>query len=261
MRIQTSFIQIDGVGEITERELWEAGVTRWEEAAEETWLRKNQRQAIESFAAEARPRVDAADIAYFSDRLPGGEQWRLTDTFGDRCTALDIETTGLDQFRDHVTAVSVHGPKGTETLVRGRDLNRGRLDELVADIDLLVTFNGKRFDVPFLESAFGIEVDVPHLDLMYPCRKLGLTGGLKAVECRLGIDREVPDVDGREAVRLWHQHEAGDEEALDRLIRYNREDTRTLLPIVEHLHWTLEREIFEPYVPTDSPAQHGGSSK
>jgi hypothetical protein len=70
---------------------------------------------------------------------------------------------------------------------------------------------------------------------MYPCRQLDLTGGLKAVERAVGIGRDRPDLSGRDAVRLWHEYERGDESALETLVAYNRADTvhlETLLDVV-----------------------------
>jgi uncharacterized protein YprB with RNaseH-like and TPR domain len=70
---------------------------------------------------------------------------------------------------------------------------------------------------------------------MYAARQAGLSGGLSAVEASLGIERELPDVDGREAVRLWHAHEAGRDGALERLIQYNREDVTNLPPLLDRV--------------------------
>ncbi|MEF8774066.1 MAG: ribonuclease H-like domain-containing protein, partial [Halobacteriales archaeon] len=119
--------------------------------------------------------------------------------------------------------------------------------------DVLVSFNGKRFDVPFLEREFGLDVTTPHLDLLYPARRVGLTGGLKTIERAVGIDRD-SDVDGREAVALWHRYEAGDEAALDRLVRYNRLDAENLLALLDAVTDRLDREVFEPHLPEDASA-------
>lgn len=251
MRLESSFIQIDGIGEVTERRLWERGVTSWDAARDVDVLRRDQRAAVDSYCADARAALNAADAAFFCSALPARQTWRLADTFATDCAALDIETTGLDRHRDVVTTVSVADRSGVETLVRGRDLTRERLADLLADVCVLVTFNGTRFDIPFLERAFDLTIDAAHVDLLYPCRELGLSGGLKPVERELGIERAVPDVDGREAVELWYRYRDGDDAALDRLVTYNREDTRTLLPILDRVHDRLEQDVFVPHVPDD----------
>jgi len=64
---------------------------------------------------------------------------------------------------------------------------------------------------------------------MYSCRRIDLTGGLKSIEKQIGIDRDRPDLSGRDAVRLWYQYERdGDDDALDTLVSYNRDDTENL---------------------------------
>jgi len=108
-----------------------------------------------------------------------------------------------------------------------------------------VTFNGKRFDVPFLESSFGLDVDTPHLDLMYTCRKLGLSGGLKPIEREIGIGRDRPDISGRDAVRLWREHESGADGSLETLVSYNREDAVNLRALADEATARLDHQLFD----------------
>lgn len=249
MRLESSFIQIPGIGERTEHSLWEAGVTDWRGGVDTETITRSRRRKIDEFVREAEAELDRGNVGYFARKLPAGSRWRLGETFRDRMTALDIETTGLDSNRDRVTMVSLHGPGGTRTLVRDRDLTPDRLRDELAESELLVTYNGARFDLPFLSDDLGVKIAHPHLDLMYPCHRLGWRGGLKSVERRLGIERHLPTVDGREAIRLWYRYREGDEGALDRLIRYNREDVRTLLPIVDAMVEALDKTVFAPHLP------------
>lgn len=249
VRLESSFIQIPGIGERNEQSLWEAGITDWRRGVDTDVIGDHRQGLINEFATDATERLDSADVGFFAESLPTAERWRLAETFSDRWTALDIETTGLNPDRAVVTTVSLHDQSGTRTLVRDRDLTRERLQDELSDVGVLVTYNGARFDIPFLEQRFGVTFDRPHLDLMYPCRRLGWRGGLSGVERRLGLSRRLPDVDGREAVRLWHRYEAGDRDALSRLIEYNQEDTQTLFPILERVTDALDREVYRPYLP------------
>lgn len=144
-----------------------------------------------------------------------------------------------------MTTVSLHQGGETKTFVKERDLTGDRLARELEDSALLVTFNGQRFDVPFLETCFDVTIDVPHVDLMYPCKKIGLDGGLKTIEQELGIDRDMPDISGRDAVRLWHEYERGDDGALETLIEYNRADTANLEPLMEIVADRLHERVFE----------------
>lgn len=244
MRLENSFIPAPGVGEKTERRLWEQGVLHWDDV--EGVIGGKRGENLCSFVAEAWPRLDDGDAAYFADALPSGERWRLAENFREPTTAFDIETTGLNSHSSVVTTVSFHQDGETTTLVRGRDLTADALREHFDAADVLVSFNGKRFDVPFLQDEFGLDVTTPHLDLLYTCKKLGLSGGLKAIEQQIGIDRDT-DITGREAVRLWHQYEAGDDHALERLVHYNRLDTENLLTLLDTVTGRLHDDVFAPY--------------
>jgi uncharacterized protein YprB with RNaseH-like and TPR domain len=247
VRIENSFIPVDGVGETTERRLWERGVTHWD-AFEPSAVGDVTADRIESFIATAGERLDDGDAAYFREQFPSGEQWRVYENFRPDTCFLDIETTGLSQHRDDVTVVSLHRGGETTTLVKGRDLTTDRLQSELSAAQTLVTFNGKRFDVPFLETAFDVDVRVPHVDLMYPCRRLDLTGGLKTIERSVGIDRDRPDLSGEDAVRLWHEYDrGGDEAALETLVSYNRDDTENLKSLMELVTNRLDRRLW----PTD----------
>lgn len=232
MRIENSYIPVRGVGETTERRIWESGATRWAEFSRDL-LGPTIGERVDSFIAEAGEHLDDGDADYFDRTFPDSERWRLYENFRENACHFDIETTGLDHHRDRVTTVSFYRDGETRTLVAGEDLSREALAEEFAAADLLVTFNGARFDVPFLETAFDLEVDTAHLDLMYTCRKLGLTGGLKPIEREVGIERDRPDISGRDAVRLWREYESGDDSALETLVSYNREDARNLATLAD----------------------------
>ena len=230
MRIENSFVPAEGVGERRERSVWESGILTWEAFdPDRAPLGPKTGDRVESFVAEALERLDDGDARYFGDRFPASETWRLYENFRDDAAFFDIETTGLESTHNSVTTVSVTRNGETTTLVRGEDLTAPALRELFADAPMIVSFNGKQFDVPFIEDCFDISIDAPHLDLLYPCRRIDLTGGLKTIERAVGIDRDRPDLSGRDAVRLWHRYARdGDDDALDTLVSYNRDDTENL---------------------------------
>ncbi|MBI4339859.1 MAG: ribonuclease H-like domain-containing protein [Chloroflexi bacterium] len=156
---------------------------------------------------------------------------------------LDIETTGLAPAESWITVVGValegRGKLRHVQLYDGT-LTRERLEESLAGATRLFTYNGSRFDLPFIAHHLGLDLaaSLPHHDLMYDCWRAGLYGGLKAVEAQLGIARNVVGVNGYEAVRLGERYEEhGDTHALERLLAYNREDVGNLL----HLRKKLRR--------------------
>jgi uncharacterized protein YprB with RNaseH-like and TPR domain len=243
VRIENSFIPVRGVGETTERRLWSNGITHWDDF-DGSVVGDATADRIRSFIEEGTEHLGAGNARFFHEAFPSGEHWRLYENFRDDACFFDIETTGLSPGRDVVTTVSLHQGNRTTTLVRGQDLSAAALREAFADAPLLVTFNGKCFDVPFLEQAFGLDLALPHLDLRYACKKVGLSGGLKKIEPAVGIERDRPDLSGYDAVRLWREYERGDDDALDTLVSYNREDTVNLLTLADEVTGRLHDDVF-----------------
>ncbi len=248
MRVENTFLGAEGVGRQTENRLWEQGVTEWGEFTRNcNGIGSTRARSIEQYIDGGMQALTRGDVGYFEQRFPSRERWRLYESFTEQACFFDIETTGLDHHRNVVTTVTLHQDGRTRTLVRGDDLTDEQLRAAFESAGLLVTFNGARFDIPFLEANFDIDLDRPHIDLMPTCRQVNLSGGLSAVEQALGIERELPDVDGREAVRLWHEHERGVDGALERLIAYNREDTVNMQDVLEQTVARLDRQL----LPTD----------
>ncbi len=139
---------------------------------------------------------------------------------------IDIET---DDGRA-VTVIGVFRPdRGCRQWVRP---NFSRLDLLnfLSGVECLMSYNGARFDLPILKAQLRVDLEslFSHRDLMLDCWTHNLKGGLKNVERLLGIHRDTDGIDGLAAIRLWQAHRRGDAEALDTLLRYNREDVENL---------------------------------
>jgi uncharacterized protein YprB with RNaseH-like and TPR domain len=169
---------------------------------------------------------------FFYSALPSREQWRMLSLPSARTAYLDIETTGLTPGYDRITCVGLYDGERAQAYVRGQNLEQFAED--IQDYDLLVTYNGKSFDVPFIRRELGVPLDVAHVDLRHVCASVGLKGGLKGAERQAGINRsdELDGVDGFIAVLLWAEYEnTGDARALETLVAYNLEDAINLLPL------------------------------
>jgi uncharacterized protein len=244
--LRATFLHLTGVGPGTEAALWRRGIRDWAEFKAAEILGgpgpSATRLSRELEASEAAL-VDRR-AAFFAERLPPSEHWRLYSAFRNSTAFLDIETTGLSPYNGIVTVVTVHGGGATRTFVADEDL-----EELPAHLQrfaLLATFNGKVFDVPFLEARFpGLRVPVAHIDLRYVLHRLGYSGGLKRIEQILGLgDRSgVEGIHGIDAVRLWEQFRSGQSAALERLVRYNRADTTNLEPLLEFAVTEIQRRL------------------
>jgi uncharacterized protein YprB with RNaseH-like and TPR domain len=147
---------------------------------------------------------------------------------------LDIETTGLTPSGCEITVIGIHLCRGEHTdfiQLVGREATAEAVLEALRDIDILYTYNGSRFDLPFIHAQLGIDLTqlFNHHDLMYDCWRNNLYGGLKGVERRLGISRNIPGMNGWEAVKLWWKYvDYFDLDALNILLEYNKEDVLNL---------------------------------
>lgn len=226
--LEQTFCHIPGIGAKTEEGLWAAGIDCWDAVAGHPGLPPGRSAMIMHHTEEALERLRARDARFFVERLPANQHWRLFPHFRDRVAYLDIETTGLGAPGDHITTIALYDGATIRHYVHGDNL--AKFEQDIRAYDLLVTFNGKGFDVPFIESSFGMRLSTPHIDLRYVLASLGYRGGLKAIERALGFDRgELADVDGYFAVLLWHDYvKKKNRAALDTLIAYNMVDTVNL---------------------------------
>jgi uncharacterized protein len=111
--------------------------------------------------------------------------------------------------------------------------------ELAADLDCIVTYNGKTFDLPLLETRFSLQrmatpfADVPHVDMLHPARRMWRAD---EVECRLtyleqvlcGHERE-GDVPGFEIPSRYFRYvRSGDVHPLEAVFEHNRLDLVSL---------------------------------
>jgi uncharacterized protein YprB with RNaseH-like and TPR domain len=104
--------------------------------------------------------------------------------------------------------------------------------------DILYTYNGSRFDLPFITHTLGVDLSrvFKHQDLMYDCWRNNLRGGFKAVERKLGIERRLKEINGFDAIKLWWRYVNDyDEDALAILLEYNKEDVVNLKTLKDRL--------------------------
>ena len=159
-----------------------------------------------------------------------------------KCYAyLDIETTGLSRRHCDLTVVGVATFLGTERRVGqliGEKIYANGVLALLEGVDEIYTYNGSRFDLPFIKRKLNLDLksSFHHTDLMYDCWRHDLKGGLKAVETRLGIRRQLTDINGFMAIRLWWNYvNNNDLKALKTLLEYNKEDVINLHVLREKL--------------------------
>ena len=97
--------------------------------------------------------------------MKSDQHWRLSPHFRNSAAYIDIETTGLSRDFDEITTIALFDGDRVRTYVNGRNLDEFKQD--IKDYNLLVIFNGRCFDVPFIERYFRIKLEHAHIDLRF----------------------------------------------------------------------------------------------
>jgi uncharacterized protein YprB with RNaseH-like and TPR domain len=218
------------------------------------------RRQVSAYGEQFR---DDAPLALFDRRQSPVPGW------ADRVVFFDIETTGLSGgagtlaflvgcawFDDgdlHVRQYFLSGPAGERTLL-------AELGRVFDEASLLVTYNGRTFDVPLMETRWAFHRrttptdDLPHFDMLPPARRLwgrvdGRDDVLDARSCALSsLERSVlgfhrvGDVPGFEIpTRYFHFLRSSELVAIQGVLDHNRHDLVSLAALTGHALW-LARE-------------------
>ena len=178
---------------------------------------------------------------------------------GLKAGVFDIETTGLSP--DYCafilgglgTSDSAAFPEGTmkieQFFAETRYEEETALDrcmEALSGLDAVITYNGTRFDMPFVKSRavrYGLDTayDMPHnLDLYHIINKFSELRKVlpnlkqKTVENFFGLwDTRTDEIDGGESVRLYERWERrGEREVLEKILLHNSDDVMQLTKLV-----------------------------
>ena len=188
---------------------------------------------------------------------------------------LDTETTGLAGagalafmvgvafFEPHVTVVEGRSVELDVLVVRQYFLrDHGdeptmlrQLDELLTDKVGLITFNGRSFDVPLLDNRYlmnrlrGRLLDVPHIDLLPPARRLyrarlGSCALGSLEQNLLGLNRTQDDVPGWLIPSLYHNYlRTGDARELIRVFYHNEMDMLSMVTLAARIFRQLSTSV------------------
>lgn len=252
-----SFCHIPGISERKERELWSHGILSWDHLLSEDaapFLSPALRRAIDTHLPSCCEAYNACDIDYFARHLPRKHLWRLFPYLRDRVVYLDIETTGHLNNDNHITTVVLYDGITSSCFVHGVSLHD--LPACLAQYDLVVTYNGASFDLPYIKKEYDVALPLVHIDLCHLAHSLGIKGGLKKTERILGIERQgLEDLDGYHAVILWQMYtRTRDPRYLETLLAYNAADSINLETLMITLYNLKLRDV--PAPPTPIPLPH-----
>ncbi|MFH0875837.1 MAG: ribonuclease H-like domain-containing protein [archaeon] len=244
--LRNTFIHIPGITRNVEKKLWNLEVKDWEMCLarlESLPLSIEAKKQAEILLPKSIEECNNKNHLFFTPLLANNEQWRAYPEFCHNCCFLDIETTGLSKYYNKITTIALYDGNNAKTFVNG--INLADFADEISKYSMIVTFNGARFDLPFIKAKFPeIEFSQFHIDLMYAFWKLGERGGLKRIEKRFGLirDDDIAGVDGFEAVLLWHRYQRGDKAALELLLKYNIEDVKNLKVLLDIIYDRLKEK-------------------
>ena len=176
---------------------------------------------------------------------------------------LDTETTGLGMGTGtYVFLVGAGYMEGDRFIVKQFFLDAPgdervlleALGSFLSRFPVLITFNGKAFDWPLLESRFRLHRrsvpfdDPPHVDLLHPARRLWKrrldSCALLSLETQiLGVRRTIEDVPGWEIpFRYFGYQRSGDGSQLEGVFYHNLVDILSLASLALH----IDRVVADP---------------
>jgi len=246
--LTSTFVHIKGIGKDTEQNIWDSKIYNWHEFLEnhsQVNIGSSKKQRMISSVKESVKRIQQKDYSYFLNSLPRSEHWRIYPELKERCCFLDIETTGLSKQYHDITLIGIYDGKEPKIFMNGKNLEDFQYE--LKKYKLLVTFNGSCFDLPFIKEHFPkVQFDHFHVDLRFVLANLGYRGGLKSIESQLGLKRDnsITNVDGFEAVRLWHRYKRGDNSALVKLTDYLKADISNLKPLMDFAFKEMKSKCF-----------------
>ncbi|MDO5491117.1 MAG: ribonuclease H-like domain-containing protein [Bacillota bacterium] len=166
---------------------------------------------------------------------------------GLRTGVLDIETTGLNPRRDRFVLGGLYdGQTGVLHQVFAESVEEEAetlqaFARLIDDVDMVVTYNGRHFDMPFLAErmrragtralAQPYDLDLYRMvDKYSPLRRLLPNLKQKSVENYMGFWQDRTDeISGVESVELYYEYTRTKNPALEeKILLHNRDDVEQL---------------------------------
>ncbi len=181
---------------------------------------------------------------------------RLTGVDFQRLAFVDTETTGLAGGTGTYAFLVGVGVLDEERFIIHQFFMRDfheepalihALGELLDGLEAVVSFNGKSFDMPLLETRFIMArqparlIDAPHLDLLPPARRFWkyrlASCALSSLETEiLGVQRTQDDVPGWLIPILYREYvQSGDARRMPDIFYHNAQDILSLVTLAARM--------------------------
>ncbi len=197
----------------------------------------------------------ASPLGLFDARASAAPNWPSRVVF------FDVETTGLSGGAGMLAFLAGcgwfedGGFRVRQFFISAASGERALLDALggvFRDASLIVTFNGRTFDVPLMETRWAFHRAAcptdgrPHFDMLPPARRLwgrpSISCSLAALEKTILGFHRLGDVPGFEIPARYFQFlRTGDAGLVQAVLEHNRHDLISLAAVMSHALW-LARE-------------------
>jgi len=126
--IRNSFIFLERIGKRGEFNLWNSGIKDWQDFLKKekiTGITREKKEYYNRKIKEAQNFLVEGTTAYFRDKLPKKETWRLYNYFKEECCFLDIEVNSYGI----VILVGISDYYNTNIFVKGSNLGKDILEK------------------------------------------------------------------------------------------------------------------------------------
>lgn len=230
--INTSFLHFKGIGRSNLKTIHELGIKNWNDALDNITKINFSDKKKSEFISEIEScieKLEQDDLEFFSLKLHPKEKWKVLEENLSRACYFDIETNG-QKYGDNITLIICYYKNHVYQFLNGDNLDS--FLDFLDEVKLLVSFNGTSFDIPMIKNYFRIpKLEIAHIDLRWLSHQIGLKGGLKKIETKLGIKRSdsIEGLSGLDAIYLWIDWKHySNQNSLEKLIEYCTQDVISL---------------------------------
>jgi len=124
--IDRTFLLCPGIGPKLESRLKQQGFASWADCLQrpdDLPLGPIVKERLLSFLRESVQALSGDDIAFFVERLPPREHWRILVRYFDQATFFDIETSALSPYHGHVSVITAYRQGRLYWFLRDRNLD------------------------------------------------------------------------------------------------------------------------------------------
>ncbi len=226
--LEATFQISTGIDWRMERRLWRSGIKRWQDLLDlgsHPHISKRHLRKLKKKIMKYKTALKNENFEYFLTEIPSGLVWRAFPNLIRKILYFDVEATGLNKDEDEITTISTYDGENIRCFVNGDNLSD--FPDYADEFSAICTFDGERLDIPLINKQLGYYFSHIHFDLFQLSRILGVRGGLKKIERRMGVDRDplIKEINGKSAIFLWKEYQKSrDNRFLETLLAYNIED-------------------------------------